>query len=737
MLFLVLLILIFSTAPRPNFLVGAATTRFFDEMTGASPEELCTAYCQEYHAPLACAPYDIASSAWSSARALRDVEQSAAGAVIIPACVQGCLASGMRFDGTPQDFQNANTIQCRRNHIRMQIQEQTLANSDHCLHAMLQGRERCNPWMISTMWYSMLHRMGASHFWRPWRFFSLASISRLMAYGLGAIYEGALRGRLQIQYPYLEIPNTLGRTCDSAAAQRFRSADGTCNSLELPLMGAVDTTFVQILRSSQPRTDLPDPQAVAAILKRPETIDPDKHLAPFNQLVVGWIQMMTHDWFAHDSNNGNNNRVTHWWDASQLYGSTEDQQARVRTSDGKLHLDLNGEIDYETSNDNATAANNSSTDVLRPITGFSNNWWAGLHAMHTLFAREHNFIVDQLQAQYPNQYSPEEQFQLARLCVSALVAKIHTLEWTPTLLANPVASIGLNANWRSGETAMLDYGSRLELNLAYAIVGRYYVPYAGSPNDSTQQSLYNTTFQMAEEFVSVYRMHPLLPDELILDNDNDGITTLTLNDLSFVDARTLVPDAATTTQTLLRSLAQTPSRTLGLQNYPRELYNLQTGNSSTTINLAAIDILRDRERGLPRYNDMRRQLLLEPYESIDDLTSDPEERRLLKTVYSDMDQIDLMVGSLVDQERPEGFAFGIVPFHIFLVVASRRILNDRFLMQDFNADVYTEWGYNFVQKETFRSVLARHFPELEPNMPENPFMNWPTSSSARVRRRQD
>lgn len=135
------------------------------------------------------------------------------------------------------------------------------------------------------------------------------------------------------------------------------------------------------------------------------------------------------------------NIVTHWWDGSMLYGSTQAEADNVRTVDGKLKLDDDDEIEYVFGN--------------TPRTGFSLNWWAGLHVMHTIFAREHNYVVDQLEVEYPLQYSVEEKFQIARLCLSALMAKIHTIEWTPTLLDNPGASVGLNANWRGAEEVCL------------------------------------------------------------------------------------------------------------------------------------------------------------------------------------------------------------------------------------------------------------------------------------------
>jgi hypothetical protein len=45
--------------------------------------------------------------------------------------------------------------------------------------------------------------------------------------------------------------------------------------------------------------------------------------------------------------------------------------------------------------------------------------------------------------------------------------------------------------------------------------------------------------------------------------------------------------------------------------------------------MAAVDILRDRERGLPRYNQARRQYGLEPAKSFADITDHPLARAAL------------------------------------------------------------------------------------------------------------
>ena len=211
-------------------------------------------------------------------------------------------------------------------------------------------------------------------------------------------------------------------------------------------------------------------------------------------------------------------------------------------------------------------------------------------------------------------------------------------------------------------------------------------------------------------------MHPFLPDELEVDGQK-----LSLQDFSFKDARKLT-EKSNATEVFLRALSQTPGRILSLTNYPYSLYDLDIPGRGK-VNLAEIELTRDRERNLPRYNDARRQLLLEPYTSLDDLTDDEDELELLRSVYVDIEQVDFMVGCLTDKERPEGFAFGIVPYHIFVVLASRRLFSDRFFQEGLTEENYSPWGMNYLVTESLQSILVRHFPSLDGVVPANPFFN--------------
>jgi hypothetical protein len=105
----------------------------------------------------------------------------------------------------------------------------------------------------------------------------------------------------------------------------------------------------------------------------------------------------------------------------------------------------------------------------------------------------------------------------------------------------------------------------------------------------------------------------------------------------------------------------------------------------------AVDILRARERGVPRYNEFRRQLGLNPIRTFEDLTGDPAQVAKLKQVYGDhpedVEKLDLMIGTLAEGHRPTGFGFGETMFQIFILNASRRLQADRFYTDSYNEEV--------------------------------------------------
>jgi hypothetical protein len=167
---------------------------------------------------------------------------------------------------------------------------------------------------------------------------------------------------------------------------------------------------------------------------------------------------------------------------------------------------------------------------------------------------------------------------------------------------------------------------------------------------------------------------------------------------------------------------------LVLNNFPKFMQALEIPGHGT-MDLGMVDVLRDRERGVPRYNKFRRAIHLKPINKYSDffpngIAADERQKKIvesLERVYGktkdgrdNVEMIDLLVGTLAEEVRPDGFGFGETMFHIFILMASRRLMADRFFTESFNEATYTEAGLKWVdQKGTFAQVIVRHMPELK------------------------
>jgi hypothetical protein len=162
-----------------------------------------------------------------------------------------------------------------------------------------------------------------------------------------------------------------------------------------------------------------------------------------------------------------------------------------------------------------------------------------------------------------------------------------------------------------------------------------------------------------------------------------------------------------------------------LHNYPKFLQHLVRDNGEQ-FDLGAVDILRDRERGVPRYNRFRRLLHKSPVKSFEELTDDPEWAEEMRRVYdNDLEKVDTMVG-LMAEPLPAGFGFSETAFRIFLLMASRRLKSDRFLSKDYRPEIYTKQGIDWVEENSMVDVISRHFPSVAFAMKgiDNAFKPW-------------
>jgi Animal haem peroxidase len=526
-----------------------------------------------------------------------------------------------------------------------------------------------------------------------------------------------------------------------------RTLDGSWDDEHLPAMGSLGTRFgrnVPIDRTyPEPEPELlePSPRLVSRkLLTRREG-----HFIPadsINLLAAAWIQFEVHDWVSHETDPTHPITVpladdddwpakpmkiprtkplsagegkppvyttddTHWWDGSQIYGyDVGDFQAKARTfQDGKLAVGADG-------------LHPADLDPFLDPVGPRGNLWVGLALMHSLFIREHNEICEALLSHEGSGWSDEQLYGTARLVNAAVMAKIHTIEWTSAVAAHPTTELGANVNWYG----ILGKGLR---SLGRIGQGDFLSGIPGSPTNH-----FGVPYSLTEEFVSVYRMHPLIPDDYLFWSLNGGeAKPYTFREIGPGQWRDRFEDFSITDAFYSFGIAHPGA--LVLHNYPTSLIkDFDPDHNNVLVDLATVDVLRDRERGVPRYNEFRALMHREPVASFEELTGDPATASELRDVYGHIDRVDLMVG-LYAEARPRGLAFCDTTFRVFLLMASRRLKSDRFFTVDYTPEVYTQTGLDWIDRATMSKVLERHHPELAPLIrPGNAFKPWQGPNTA-------
>ncbi|KAI5212292.1 heme peroxidase [Aureobasidium subglaciale] len=524
---------------------------------------------------------------------------------------------------------------------------------------------------------------------------------------IGALNLDALRVELR-QY-------NLHDGYDSATAQgdtyitpledkRFlaaRNSDGKDNSLTQPKMGCSGMRFGRNFprkyceKPTEEELWTPNPRLVseAFMSRKPGEFKPATTL---NLLAAAWIQFQVHDWVFHESSEdtyevpllpndswhnqmkiyrtkpdevldasdikcpGYKNTSTAWyiccpqttcaeltslrrWDGSQIYGSSE-----TKNEETFLPRDADG----------------------NPKTGFSDNWWTGIELLHTLFALEHNAVCDRIREAHPD-WTGDKIFDKARLVNCALMAKIHTVEWTPAILAHPTMETSMNANWWgiAGET----------LNKIVGRISKTSEAISGIPGSTVDHQ--GVPYSLTEEFVSVYRMHSLIPDNVAFFDIDGGQhrTTIPVADITFKDAVKPLKTGGVSFADAFYSFCINYPGAITNNNYANLMRNLPTPDGQVR-DLATVDILCDRERGVPRYCQFRRLLRMSVPKTFEELTGGNKElaARLSEVYNGDVETVDALVGSH-SEPTIKGFGFSETAFRIFILMASRRLKSDRFI----------------------------------------------------------
>lgn len=525
--------------------------------------------------------------------------------------------------------------------------------------------------------------------------------------------------------------------------RRTRSIDGRGTHPRQAEMGAAGTRFSRNLPVAAVR-DGPDPRLVSeALLQRKDFVA----ATSLNMLAAAWLQFEVHDWFAHQVQHDAQplpegiqplktdpscppslpmylSDQSHWWDASQLYGASPRFAEAVRSEDSHTSGDVRvgRALMNVIENFQAGGADELSRDSPNEMPSPAPNLWLGLALFHDVFAREHNAICERLREVYP-WWSGQQLYDQARTINAAVMAKIHTVEWTPALIAHPTTVRAIKSAW----WGLL--GERFRRRFGRVGAGEILSGIPGSWMDD------DVPYALTEEFATVYRMHPLLPTALTFNRvaDDQAIDLGSGPTISFEDlvATEKQPSRVRDQLALIGcenawySLAIAHPGALTLHNHPAFKAHVP---GQEGIDLGAADIRRTRECRVPRYNDFRRSLRMREAKSFLELADGNAlfATEIANTYDDKIEDVDLIVGLLADR-KPEGFAISDTSFRIFLLMAARRLRSDRFFTTDYTPAAYTPLGLDWIDDASMAAILARHYPALRPALDgvTNVFKPWP------------
>jgi len=294
------------------------------------------------------------------------------------------------------------------------------------------------------------------------------------------------------------------------------------------------------------------------------------------------------------------------------------------------------------------------------------NEQVGLTSLHILFVREHNRLAGEIAEEDPF-LTGEEVYERARTIVGALMQVITYNEFLPILLG-PTGLTGLSSY--SGYDSGVDPGI---------------------------SNVFST---------AAYRFGHSMLSSTLLRNKRNG-DPIPAGDLALRDAffapEEFLPDEGKGIEPLLRGLATQSAQAndvFVIDDVRNFLFGLPGQGG---FDLAALNIQRGRDHGLPGYNVYRYYLNLLPATSFADISSDSMIQLRLADAYADVYEIDVWVGGLAE-DKVAGALVGEL-FHAVIKDQFERLRDgDRFWYQEnFSGDLLDE-----LENTTLADIIRRN-----------------------------
>lgn len=293
------------------------------------------------------------------------------------------------------------------------------------------------------------------------------------------------------------------------------------------------------------------------------------------------------------------NSITPLIDAGNIYGDTTERNHYIRLFKDGLLKTCVGDL-LPVTNGHLENAGHAGGSIF--IAGdIRANEHTGLTIIHIIFMREHNYWARLIKKYYPK-LCDEEIYQRARLMVESELQAITFNEFLPILL---------------GKNGTSQYNGYDE----------------------------NVNVQMSNVFsAGGFRLHTLIPSQLYKDHK--------LKD-TFFSPHILCNEIKV--ETALRRFLDFPCETFDIK-FVDDLRNFLFGEPGDGgFDLAALNIQRGRDHGIPDYNTCRAALGLNKLTSFSDFDCPASVQTKLQDLYGDIDNVDFYVGGLLEKPVYGGF----------------------------------------------------------------------------------
>ena len=315
------------------------------------------------------------------------------------------------------------------------------------------------------------------------------------------------------------------------------------------------------------------------------------------------------------------NFVTHWIDGSMVYGSEQTRADALRTfAGGRLATGADGFMrrNHDAASNGLPNGNETGfyPDAEMFLAGdVRANENPGLTALHEVFVRQHNQLVDGFAADNPA-WTDEQLYQTARKIIGAQIQKITYEDWLPLML---------------GDGALPAYAG-----------------YDNTVDPSLSIDFTTAAFRFG---------HTMLNEQLLRVNADRTEFAGGHLDLSQAFFNPNLVSEPGGMDALLRGLIVQPANDLDTQVIDDVRSMLFGPPGAGGLDLLALNIQRGRDHGIGTLNDLRVALGLSPHADFAALTSDATLAAGLASVYADVDEVDAWIG-LMAEDDAQGLMLG-------------------------------------------------------------------------------